>query len=70
MKPSFLSLMVFRIQQSGWGKAAPGSIDFAYWNDKGWLDTRRCSYFFRHKASPMTVALARAAGSVTAAFTT
>jgi multimeric flavodoxin WrbA len=70
MKPSFLSLMVFRIQQSGWRKAAPGSIDFAYWNDKGWLDTRRCSYFFPHKASPMKVALARAAGSVTAAFTT
>ena len=70
LKPSFLSLMVFRIQQSGWGKSAPGSIDFAYWNDKGWLDTRRCSYFFPHRANPVKVAVARAAGSVTAAFMT
>ena len=70
MKPSFLSLMVFRIQQSGWGKSAPGSIDFAYWNDRGWLDTRRCSYFFPHKASRIKVAAARAAGAVTAAFMT
>ena len=68
LKPSFLSLMVFRIQQSGWGKSAPGSMDFAYWNDKGWLDTRSCSYFFPHKASPIKVAAARAAGAVTAAF--
>ena len=70
MKPSFLSLMLFRIQQSGWGKSAPGSIDFAYWNGRGWLDTRRCSYFFPHRASPIKVAAARAAGAVTAAFMT
>lgn len=70
MKPSFLSLMVFRIQQSGWRKSAPGSMDFAYWNDRGWLDTRRCSYFFPHSANPLKVAVARAAGSVTAAFMT
>ena len=68
MTPSFLSLMVFRIQQSGWRKSAPGSIDFAYWNDRGWLDTRRCSYFFPHKASPIKVAAARAVGAITAAF--
>jgi multimeric flavodoxin WrbA len=68
MKPSFLSLMVFRIQQSGWGKSAPGSIDYAYWNDRGWLDARHCSYFFPHSANPVKVAVARAAGAVTAAF--
>jgi multimeric flavodoxin WrbA len=70
MKPSFLSLTVFRIQQSGWAKSAPDSIDFAYWNDRGWLDTRRCSYFFPHSANPVKLAIARAAGSVTAAFMT
>jgi NAD(P)H-dependent FMN reductase len=70
MKPSFLSLMVFRIQQAGWAKTAPDSIDFAYWNERGWLDTRRCSYFFPHKASPLKVAAARAAGALTAAFMT
>ena len=62
MKPSFLSLMIFRIQQSGWRKSAPGSIDFTYWNDRGWLDTRRCSYFFPHKANPIKVAAARRRG--------
>lgn len=70
MKPSFLSLMIFRIQQAGWRKAAPGSIDFAYWNDRGWLDARRCTYFFPHRANPVKVAAARAVGSVTAAFMT
>jgi multimeric flavodoxin WrbA len=69
-KPSFLSLMIFRIQQAGWRKASPGSIDYAYWNGKGWLDERRCSWFLPHRASPITVAAARLAGSVAAAFVT
>jgi multimeric flavodoxin WrbA len=69
-KPSFLSLMVFRIQQAGWGKAAPGSIDFSYWKDRGWLDIRRCSWFLPHRASPIKVAAARLVGSVAAAVFT
>jgi hypothetical protein len=68
--PSFLSLMVFRIQQAGWRKAVPGSHDFRYWNDRGWLDTRRCSYFFAHRANPLTVAAARLVGSIVAMFAT
>jgi len=69
-KPSFLSLLVFRIQQVGWRKAKPGSIDFAYWNDRGWLDTRRCSYFFPHNSNPLKVAAARLVGSIAAAVAT
>jgi multimeric flavodoxin WrbA len=69
-RPSFLSLMVFRIQQAGWGKAAPGSIDFSYWKDRGWLDIRRCSWFLPHRASPIKVAAARLVGSVAAAVFT
>jgi multimeric flavodoxin WrbA len=68
--PSFLSLMVFRIQQAGWRKATPGSIDFAYWNDRGWLDARRCTYFFPHSANPLKVAAARLVGSLAAAVAT
>jgi multimeric flavodoxin WrbA len=68
--PSFLSLLVFRIQQVGWRKAAPGSIDFAYWNERGWLDARRCSYFFPHGANPFKVAAARLVGSIAAAVAT
>ena len=70
LRPSFLSLMIFRIQQAGWRKAAPGSIDYAYWNDKGWLDERHCTWFIPHRASPVTVAAARVVGAVAAAFVT
>jgi multimeric flavodoxin WrbA len=69
-RPSLLSLMVFRIQQTGWGKAAPGSIDYSYWKDKGWLDTRRCTWFLPHRANPIKVAVARVIGSVVAAVAT
>jgi multimeric flavodoxin WrbA len=69
-RPSFLSLLVFRIQQSGWGKAAPGSIDHSYWKDRGWLDTRRCTWFLPHRANPLKVAAARLVGRVAAAVAT
>jgi multimeric flavodoxin WrbA len=68
--PSFLSLLVFRIQQAGWSKAAPGTIDHAYWMGKGWLDMRRCTWFLPHHANPITVAAARLVGSVAAAVAT
>ena len=68
--PSFLSLLVFRIQQAGWAKAAPGSIDHAYWKDKGWLDIRRCTWFAPHRANALKVAAARLVGSVAAAVAT
>jgi multimeric flavodoxin WrbA len=68
--PSFLSLLVFRIQQAGWGRAAPGTIDYSYWRDNGWLDTRRCTWFVPHRANPLKVAAARLVGSVAAAVAT
>ena len=70
LRPSFLSLVIFRIQQAGWSRARPGSVDHAYWKDRGWLDTRRCTWFIPHRASPVTVAAARMVGSVAAAFVT
>ncbi len=69
-RPSFVSLLVFRIQQAGWSKAAPGSIDYAYWHDKGWLNTRRCTWFTPHRANAVKVAAARAVGALAAGFVT
>ena len=68
--PSFLALLIFRIQQKGWSEVAPGSIDYAYWKDKDWLDTRRTTWFLPHRANPIKVAAARLVGRVAAAFTT
>ena len=70
LKPSFVSLLVFRIQQAGWGKTSPGSLDHAFWRDRGWLDLRRCTFFFPHRASPITTRAARIIGAVAAMFVT
>jgi multimeric flavodoxin WrbA len=70
LKPSFVSLLVFRIQQGGWSKAAPGSIDYAYWHDNGWLDLRRSTYFFPHRAGLLKTRVARIIGAAVAAFAT
>ena len=68
MRPSFISLMVFRIQQAGWSKARTDSIDYAYWRDHGWLDTRKSTFFFPHRANPITTRLARLIGAAVAAI--
>jgi multimeric flavodoxin WrbA len=64
-KPSFLSLMVFKIQQRSWSRAAPDSFDYAYWERQGWIDPRR-EFFIRHDAGRVTVAFARLVGGVLA----
>jgi multimeric flavodoxin WrbA len=66
LKPSFLSLMVFRIQQEGWSRADSASIDHAYWNGQGWLDRRRCTFYFDHRTNPVTTGAARLVGSIAA----
>ena len=66
-KPSFFSLMAFRIGQAVVSqRAEPDSLDFSYWKDKGWLDTRSCTYFVSHRANPAKVAGARLMGSMAA----
>jgi multimeric flavodoxin WrbA len=70
MRPGFIPLMVFRIQQAGWRRAAPGTIDRAYWDGNGWLDTRRCTYFYPHRTSPIVTAGARLVGALASLFTT
>ncbi len=68
-RPSFYSLMVFKIQQFAWQKEKPRSIDYAYWHDKGWLDPRR-TFYIEHRSGRFKVALARLAGAVIAPFVT
>ena len=67
--PSFLSLMVFKIQQIGWQKQDPNSIDYQYWKGNGWLDPHR-AFFTNQRANWLKVTLARLVGSALAPFAT
>ncbi len=65
--PSFFSFIVFRIQQLGWGKENPKSIDFQYWERKGWLDPRQI-YYSKDNANWVTRTVVRLVGSLLALF--
>lgn len=50
--------MIFKIQQMAWQRAAdPDSVDYAYWEGKGWFDPN-CTFYIAHRAGPGKVALA------------
>ncbi len=68
-KPSFLSLMTFKIQQLYWQRATDDSIDYAYWKSRGWTEPQR-EFYIRHEANPLKVALARFAGRIVARYVT
>jgi multimeric flavodoxin WrbA len=65
--PSFMSLMMFKIQQRAWHRASPETIDARYWNGKGWTDLRR-NFYIPHQANRVKVTLARLTGAVIARF--
>ncbi len=65
--PSIVSLIFFKVQQVLWQKNKEDSIDFRYWESKGWLQPG-VTYYIPHKANPLTVLLGRAAGSIIARF--
>jgi multimeric flavodoxin WrbA len=67
LRPSFLSLMTFKIQQLSWQREEPGSYDYAYWKDQGWFDPNR-TFYIEHRASRVKVALARLTGAAVARF--
>jgi multimeric flavodoxin WrbA len=69
LRPGFLSLMMFKIQQLAWQQEKPGSLDYAYWQEKGWLDPAR-AFYIAHRANPLKVALARGVGAVVFRFVT
>jgi multimeric flavodoxin WrbA len=64
---SFVSLMMFKIQQVGWSKAKRDSIDYQYWKSKGWLDGKQ-TFFIKPKATGLKIAAARLTGAVIAKF--
>jgi multimeric flavodoxin WrbA len=67
MNPSFISLMFFSIQQISWRREKKGTIDYEYWSGNGWLDAKT-TFFIRHNANPLKVALARTVGRLLAVF--
>lgn len=66
-KPSFLSLMTFKIQQKYWHKTASGSIDYDYWFTRGWTDSRR-EYYIPHNAGYLKTLAARLVGGILSRF--
>ncbi len=63
LRPSFLSLMMFKIQQKAWKKSDPTTLDYHFWHDQHWLD-ESCSYYIPHFSHPLKTALARLAGEL------
>lgn len=48
IKPSFIKLLTFKMQQKAFSKAPKNSADFKFWNDKGWLKDKE-TYFYNVK---------------------
>lgn len=69
LRPSFLALTIFKIQQRAWKQEPPGSVDHTYWLEHGWLDPRR-SFYIDHRAGRVKMVLARLAGAAIAPFFT
>jgi len=67
LRPSFVSLIAFKIQQLAWQREPPGSYDYVYWEKRGWLAADR-TFYVPHHASRLKVALARLVGAVIAPF--
>jgi len=63
LRPSFFSLVMFKIQQLTWQREAPNSLDYAYWQGQGWLNPAR-TFYIAHRANPIKVTLARWVGAL------
>jgi len=50
LRPSFLSLMFFRIQQLSWQREPRDTVDYAYWEEQGWFDPGR-AFYIEHEAN-------------------
>jgi multimeric flavodoxin WrbA len=68
VRPSFLALMMFKIQQWSWARRAfEDTLDLRYWKEQGWLEPH-CDFYISHRASRVKVVLARLTGAVLARF--
>lgn len=69
LKPTFLSLIIFRVQQICWQKEnkPKNTFDYTYWKSKGWLESG-CTYYTAVKTNWLKVKIARLIGTIAAAF--
>jgi multimeric flavodoxin WrbA len=65
--PSMVSLIFFKVQQTLWNRKVEDSIDYHYWESKGWLQPG-VTYYIPHCANPLTVFFGRLAGGIIALF--
>lgn len=65
LRPTFMSLMMFRIYQWSWGRADPQTLDYRYWHENGWLESTR-TFYFPHQAGVLKTVLARGVGLILA----
>lgn len=62
-KPSFLSLLIFKVQQLYYKKhEEEESLNSTYWIENGWTE-RGVTYYKQHRANPLKVVAARLVGS-------
>jgi multimeric flavodoxin WrbA len=66
-RPSFYSLMVFKIQQMAYQMREPSSVDYRYWKGNGWLDPQQ-TFYTEHHSSRLKVSFARLVGAAIAPF--
>lgn len=63
-KPSFYSLLAFKIQQQYWDfNKNNNSINYRYWANNGWLSPE-CDFFVKHKANVLKVKAASLIGKI------
>lgn len=69
LKPTFYSLIAFKIQQKYWQKNCNDkySVDYAYWSNRGWLEPH-CEFYTANKASWIKIKIARVLGSIISVF--
>ena len=67
LRPSFMSLMIFRIQQGYWDNRGHDSYDYTWWKEHGWVNPHT-SFYYPVKSSPLALWLARLAGAVIGRF--
>ena len=68
-RPSFYSLLAFRVQQLCWlkEKELETTVDGRFWLQKGWLE-RKCRYYVPFRANPVKLMAARGFGWLVALF--
>lgn len=66
-RASFISLIFFTVQQRIWKRNKDDSLDYHYWESKGWLKPG-VTYYIPHKTNPVVVLAARLAGSIISLF--